>query len=101
MIHWPSGVNDGSVNTLWMLLANGLLGACSDRTAEGSEFQMAHALQVAPFPAAQLGRALIQQLLGATDVVGRPFALGDHKATEVEMRLRPPPLLLCLCLRCR
>src|SRR5262249_43262670 len=59
------------------------------RVVERIEVVMALALQVAPFPAAQPGRAVVEQPIDAVDVVGRPLAFGKGHPVEVEETLGP------------
>ena len=61
---------------------------------QGKQGVMALTLQVAPFPAAQGRRAILEQALDPIDVVGRPLAFGQGHAVEVEEVLGAAPLLV-------
>ena len=55
---------------------------------------MALPFQIAPLPSAEGRRTIIEQALDSIDVVGRPLALGQRHAVEVEEPLGSLPLLV-------
>src|SRR5262245_18810436 len=55
------------------------------RTVIGCNLDMAGAAKIVPFPVAQVGRALLQQALGASDIVGQHLAIRQARAMKVEV----------------
>src|SRR5260370_16922864 len=57
---------------------------------------MTKPFHITPFPMAQVGRTLIQQLIGMGGVIGPPLPISEGDAMKVESTFRPPALLLFL-----
>jgi hypothetical protein len=52
---------------------------------QGAQVGVAHPFEIIPLPAAQIGGAVVEQLLGPADVVGGPLALRQADAAEIQV----------------